>query len=207
LVIDKARNIGEKLENSTIVRTFASITSTNIPPLDGLAHILSSWNSSFLDNNFREFIFKCRNNTLRTGDRLSHIVNNDDSCFQCKNLTSSISRRETFNHFFRECPVTSHLLEGFLLNLNLVFPVDSSNFNNLFWYGTVNQTTCKASLLIFDLFRFCMWNFKRRKKIPKLSELLDMFSCIFKGIIKRKPNLTAIITSLPYLTNILQATG
>jgi hypothetical protein len=207
LVIDKAKNIGEKTENLTFVRTFSSITSTDIPSLEGLAHILSSWNSSFLDNNFREFIFKCRNNTLRTGDRLSHIINTDDKCFLCKHLTSSCIRRETLNHFFRECPITSHLLEGFLLKFNLVLPVDRFNFNNLFWYGTINQTTCKASLLVFHLFRYCMWNFKRRRKVPKLTDLVEMFSCIFNGIIKRRPNMFALITSPPYLTNILQATG
>jgi hypothetical protein len=110
-VIDRSVYQSRSVLNITVVNGFSRITKTSIPTEIVIKNFISGWNCTFLDNNFREFIFKCRNNFLRTGDRLSHILNNiTDTCNFCKGITPESSQRETFLHLFRECSVTSAML-------------------------------------------------------------------------------------------------
>jgi hypothetical protein len=70
-----------------VLVSFCEIVKLEVPLPITLKNFASVWNCTFLDNNFREFIFKCRNNLLGTGDRLSNFLPNfDDRCFLCKNI-------------------------------------------------------------------------------------------------------------------------
>jgi hypothetical protein len=101
---------------------FCEINHVNVPDTSVIPHFLSSWNVSFLDNNLREFIYKFRNNLIKTNDRLSHILSNvDQTCFLCKCLPISLKHHETFNHLFRTCPVTKNLISTVIL-ISLTFP-------------------------------------------------------------------------------------
>ncbi len=59
-VIDKSVYYTVDVSESTAVITFCNINDVERPPNAILEHFLSSWNSSFLENNLREFILKCR---------------------------------------------------------------------------------------------------------------------------------------------------
>jgi hypothetical protein len=61
-----------------VLVSFCNIVGLSVPPPIIARNFLSSWNQVFLGNNLREFIFKCRNNLLKTGDRLSHVLTNFD---------------------------------------------------------------------------------------------------------------------------------
>jgi hypothetical protein len=70
-----------------VLVSFCEIVKLEVPLPITLKNLASGWNYTFLDNNLREFIFKCRNNLLGTGDRLSNFLPNfDDKCFLCKNI-------------------------------------------------------------------------------------------------------------------------
>ncbi len=140
-VIDRSVYQTRSVLDITVVNGFSKITKTPIQTEIIIKNFISGWNCTFLDNNFREFIFKCRNNFLRTGDRLSHIINNiSDTCTFCNGITPEYSQRETFLHLFRECSVTSAML--FQLNVRCKLKWDSPDvdFNSIYWYGNCMGT-------------------------------------------------------------------
>jgi hypothetical protein len=205
--IQQAKYLGESPDKLTIVNTFSKLTKTEPPNVGCLTQILSSWNRVFLDNHLREFIFKCRNNSLRTRDRLSHFLSIDDNCQFCHNLTTNYKQRETFAHLLRHCPVTSSILEGFLLRFGIIPPPTVISFDDYYWYGTIDQYTCKSSLLIFDIFRYCIWITKNHHRVPRLDSICELFGNIFGAILDRRPGFIPIITNLPHIANILRAIG
>jgi hypothetical protein len=102
-VIDKSIYQNQSVMELPVLTSFCKIVNMPVPSEVISKNFLSSWNQIFLGNDTREFIFKCRNNLLRTGDRLSHIIDNvDDRCFLCKSLYPEGGNRETFLHLFRK---------------------------------------------------------------------------------------------------------
>jgi hypothetical protein len=131
-VIDRSVYQNNKLTDLTVVNSFAEITLTSRPEDLFLRNFISGWNCTFIGNNLREFIFKCRNNCLRTGDRLSHLLpSHNDDCFLCKGIITDRSNRETFLHLFRRCVVTSSLLLRFNKFFKLTWDSENFNFENL----------------------------------------------------------------------------
>ncbi len=187
--------------------SFAKITNTAIPSPDCLPHILSSWNCFFLDDQLRDFIYKCRHNILRTGDRLSHLVDVSNKCYFCKSLTVPFHNKETFQHLFRSCPVTSSVLEGILVKFNVVIPLNDNQFDSSYWYGIVGNNLCKPTLLFFDIYRYCIWVIKQRKSIPNVESTSETLLCILGGIFKRKPSLARAFNTVQHLQPLLQAMG
>jgi hypothetical protein len=89
VIIDKSVYNDINVTNSSSIKNFCEINSIVVPDSCISEHFLSSWNFSFLGNNIREYIFKCRNNILKTNDRLSHIIDNvDQTCFLCRSITN-----------------------------------------------------------------------------------------------------------------------
>jgi hypothetical protein len=207
LAINKASYLGDSAERLTIVNSFANITNTTVQSVVCLPHILSSWNKSFLDNNLREFIFKCRNNSLRTKDRLSHFLQLDESCNFCLNVFPNFRQRETFLHIFLKCTVVSSVLNSFLRYFNIVQPPSENSFDEFFWYGTINHATCKPTLLVFDIFRYCIWVSKLRRSVPRNHVIQVMFSDILGGILNRRRGLFQVFSGIPHIAGTLRAIG
>jgi hypothetical protein len=162
--IDKATYVGESCLDLTIVKSYARITLNNVQSEEITKKFLYSWNHGYLDNKLREFIYKCRHNTLRAGDRLSHILNTDSNYFFCKNLPQQSLVSESFHHIFFGCPITNNVLNMILIKNNVVFNVVDVNFSEVYWYCTINQSLCLPALIFFDIFRYCIWNHRIRKK-------------------------------------------
>jgi hypothetical protein len=207
LAFNKASYLGESTERLTIVNSFASITDTAVQATVCLPKILSSWNRTFLDNHLREFIFQCRNNSLKTKNRLSHYLQIDDSCNFCLNVFPDYKQRETFLHIFRKCTVTSNILNSFLRQYSIIQPPSENTFDEFFWYGTINHATCQPTLLIFDIFRYCIWTSKLRGKVPRPVTIHSMFRDILSGILNRKRGLFQAISGLQHIAGTLRAIG
>jgi hypothetical protein len=205
--IDNATYMGESCLELTIVRTYARITHNTVQSEDITKKFLSSWNKVYLDNKFREFIYKCRHNILRTGDRLSHILNTDSYCFFCKNLPQQLLVPESFYHLFFECPVTNSVLSMLLVKNNIVFNSTDTKFGEAYCYGTVNNSLSLPTLTFFDVFRFCIWNLRLRKKIPRFDTVIENMTTIINTILCLRPNLRRSFEDTPHLTNFFQATG
>ncbi len=203
-IIDSSRYLGDCPSKLSIVNTFAKITHTHPPTPTCLKNILSAWNKSYLENHFRDFLYKMRQNTLRTKDRLAHLIDTDANCFFCKCFSTPNLQKESFVHLFRGCPVTSNILLQFLRLNRIVIPSDNTVFEESYWYGTINQATCKPTLLLFDCFRYCIWNFKSRKKVPTLASLNDMIHGIISSIFTRRPHLLRDFNTMPHLNYFVQ---
>jgi hypothetical protein len=173
-------------------------------------YILQSYNNSHLENHFRDFLYKFRHNILRTEDRLSHLIATDTNCFFCKSFPVPIFQKETFTHLFRNCPFTSKILLKFLSVNHIVIPLDTSSLDEAYWYGSINQATCKPSLLLFDCFRYGIWHFKNRKKFPTVADVNMLINGLLSGLFAKRPHFLQSFLNVSHLThfaNILQARG
>ena len=114
------------------------------PDAEILHSTLRGWNLFFLPNDFREFIFKERNNALAVGARVAHFdADADERCTFCRILYPPIQTREDFIHLFYDCPITEMLTNNFLLRLRIDLHRNGNNpdpdFKKYYWYGTKNM--------------------------------------------------------------------
>ena len=201
-------------QNLRIVESFARITGTDIPNDTTLKNVLSVWNLFCFSNDFREFLFKQRNNTLDVGARVAHFDDTvDERCTFCRLLFQGTNSREDFVHIFRTCPITVGLIQNLIRLLRLQIPVPGRNpdpnFDKLYWYGLEgNGTDGSVPIIIFfDLFRYCLWKFKTRRKLPRIIELSEIFTSMLGTILFIKPKLRAAIFNNRLIANVLQALG
>jgi hypothetical protein len=129
-----------------------------------------------MQNHFREFIFLCRNNLLKVGARLAHFqLQVDSRCFFCRSLVNDTLVKETFNHVFFTCPVTTRMLTSILTKLEAKIDIHSENFLNAYWYGLVENKVNQSLQFFYDTFRHSVWKFKLRRMVPTVAS----FHCIF----------------------------
>jgi hypothetical protein len=163
-VIDRSVYQSNSVLDLTVVNSFEAITKTNPQPELIVKNFLSSWNLSFLDNNFKEFLFKCRNNILKTQDRLSHILPGiNDKCILCKNIVMGLENRESFNHIFRSCTVTDSVILRINRMCNLSWNINNFDFDSLFWYGNMCGDLDRNTLLFYDIVRYQIWCMKLKR--------------------------------------------
>ncbi len=201
-------------QNLRIVESFARITGTDIPNDTTLKNVLSVWNFFCFSNDFREFLFKQRNNTLGVGARVADFDDTvDERCTFCRLLFQGTNSREDFVHIFRTCPITVGLIQNLIRLFRLQIPVPDRNpdpyFDKIYWYGLDgNGTDGTVSIIIFfDLFRYCLWKFKTRRKLPRIIELSEIFTSMLGTILTIKPKLRAAIFNNRLIANVLQALG
>ncbi len=206
-VIDRSIYQSRNVLDTTTVNGFASITKTTLPNEIVVKNFVSGWNCTFLDNDFREFIFKCRNNILRTGDRLSHILpNSSDSCKFCIGILPGTVHRESFLHLFRECVVTSSVLLQLNIRCKLKWDNPNVDFNSLYWYGNHLGNLDRNVLLFYDVFRYQIWSMKLRKIIEPSALIENVFNHL-RAIFFVKPSIKLSFARNNNLASILQAMG
>jgi hypothetical protein len=206
-VIDKSVYQDYSITDLPVLSSFCEIVGLPVPDTIISKNLFSSWNQCFLDNNTREFIFKCRNNILRTGDRLSHILTNyDDSCFLCKCADGTPGGRETCVHLFRNCKVTSNLILRFNVHFNIAWNNPDIVFNKIYWFGDVNGQLDRGSLLVYDLFRYQIWSMKQRR-ILDFDALLRNTIGILRTIFSIRPSLRTSFQKNNSLAGLVRAIG
>jgi hypothetical protein len=177
-----------------IVVTFAQLTNTTIPNVEYLKKTLSVWNNFCFSNDLREFLFKQRNNILGLGARVAHFDENaDERCTFCRILYQDTRQREDFIHLFRTCPITTGLLQNlfrrFRLQIRAPGPDPDEAFDKMYWYGIDGNEYFLALQIFFDIFRYCLWKFKTRRRLPRIIELSDIYLAILDTILAIKPKL------------------
>jgi hypothetical protein len=150
---------------------------------------------NFLTNDLREFIYLGRNNFLRVGAVAAHIRENvDNRCTLCHIVNADTIHRETFTHLFYMCPVTKLLLRGLTRTVGLSLTLDTPGFIDMYWFGKKNDKFSLSIFLIFELFRYCIWNFKKRKTVPTQTTFASMFVSQLNTIKYVKPALFITIS-------------
>jgi hypothetical protein len=206
-VIDKSIYQDQSVMELPVLTSFCKIVNMPVPSEVISKNFLSSWNQIFLGNDTREFIFKCRNNLLRTGDRLSHIIDNvDDRCLLCKSLYPEGGNRETFLHLFRKCTVVSNLILRFNVRFGIVWNVPDMDFDSIYWFGDLNGTLDRGSLLLYDLFRYQIWSMKQRR-VLNFEILINNVTDMLRTIFAIKPALRTSFIHNKTLASVARATG
>ncbi len=70
-----------------------------------------------------------------------------------------------------------------------------------------NNELNKSLALVFSTFRFCIWKFRLRKRIPRSLELFDILDTLLLNIEKIKPKIGSAIKNSLLFPDLLQARG
>ena len=198
--------------NLRITTTFSRVTGTAVPSLDILRMCLSSWNISFLHNEVRDFIFKCRNNQLLTNDRL-HAIDGlvNATCTFCRISNIHNADPESFAHLFFECQIVRTFLRQWCSGMEPVPDLDTANGINLFWYGstTLESTENEAKYInfLFDCFWFTIWKFRCRKKVPNYPALKRELDFLIHTSLGGSRSFSRKISEINMCSNLIPALG
>ena len=97
--------------NLRTVTTFSNLANTNPPLLAPLKKCLGLWNSSWMHNDMRNFLYLLRNNGLMLNNRLNAFDRTvSPNCTFCRIVDREAAPRDGFLHFFYDCPVTFRLM-------------------------------------------------------------------------------------------------
>ena len=157
----------------------------------------------------REFLFKFRNNQLMTNYRLNSFDNSTSPyCTFCR-IIGRANTDETFRHLFFECNTTQQLLLNFILLLEPVPDINSVFFAEAYWYGKYSDNTLweESILLVFDCFRFVIWKYKLRRKVPNWPTVLRELHFILETIFSLNKRIKYIASSANIIANLLPARG
>ena len=168
-ILDTVPTILADPNNLQIVRTFRILTGTAPQTIGNTKMCLNAWGRPALQNNMREFLFKQRTNQLSLNNRLNAFdATVDPRCNFCRIIDHDTTTRDSFAHVFFECPVTENLLRHFCSIFEPHLDIETETFKNLYWYGHDDGILDSGQyvLLIMDCFRFILWSFKKRRKIP-----------------------------------------
>ena len=209
-ILEDDKEKEQKLPDLTIVRTFYTLTGSEPQDNQTLKNCLAAWRPAFLQNNMREFIFKFRNNQLALNNRVNAYDNTvDPRCSFCKIIDYQSTTRENFKHLFLTCPVTRVLMEHFILRLEPVPNLDTVIFEDMYWFGRiVNERSAEPLLLfIMDCFRFTIWNFKVRRKVPNWPLFERELLFLISSTANRNTSLKYKLSACNLIANYLPAHG
>jgi hypothetical protein len=135
---------------------------------------LGSWKLICLPNNFRNFLFNCRNNKLPLNNRLSKYIKEiSPLCTFCKIQDPETSNRDGFKHCFFDCQMVKKILVLLKNKLGLNSNLLSDDFQTLYWYGYNDNILDhqQSFLIFFDSFRYMIYKFRLRHVVPLYSTL------------------------------------
>jgi len=158
----------------------------------------------------KTFLYKFRNNCLSLNNRINAFDPDiDPRCTFCKILDPETEVRDSFRHFFLSCPVSNMLIENFVrTRTNIAINMYSQEFANFYWYGLLNtDPDGTVYLLILDTLRFCLWKFKKSRKIPTPTLLWNEFFFMFTVICRSMGKYKSKIYANNMVSQLLQARG
>ncbi len=166
------------------------------------------WNLSFLSKEVREFIFKERNNCLPLNNRAAHFVQNlSDKCSFCRIINPGTNTRENFSQLFFDCPISNLVLNGFIRLSGIRVLGNDPNIRNIYWNGIIQNSLNKELLLLFELFRYCVWKSKIRRTVPRARTILYFLTNILSTIFSIKPEIETKFRNNLICAPLLQAMG
>jgi len=164
-----------------------------------VSEFLGMWDKKFLHNDLRHFLFLERNNALSTNNR-ANAINPEISpmCNFCR--ISNRNCRDGFRHLFRECATTDFLLRELCKICEVPVPEP-----NQFWFGVENGSQDTNKLLLYEIFRYGVWKFKQRRKVPNIRMFLGELCVILTTVTNTNPSVNAALK--PILARCKQALG
>jgi len=143
---------------------------------------LEFWKNIAFENDFREFLFRERNNNLWTNNRLFAAgLGTDPMCTYCKIKSGHTANRESFGHLFFDCSITTKLINQARIHVGETAEKDSSLFRTTYWFGTgstVDENGTKnvnfdwAKLLFWEVFRYRLWKNRQYRILPNIEKVM-----------------------------------
>ena len=169
------RNAKIKMLELPVVRTYSRVTENIFTDEKAIEKLYSQWQSFYVTNNMREFIFKFLNNSLPINTRVSHFVNDHGrGCTFCTCSRQVTVPDETFRHLFFECIHTSSLLEGMQRDFFLDIPLDTDENRKKFIFGDLAHDKKLDNLFICWIrwtFKFLIWDSRCKKQLSSWNTL------------------------------------
>ena len=145
------------------------------------------WTFSFLPINIREFAFRSINNYNYFNANISNFRLESPECTLCKLDRNLPAPRETTQHFFLDCPVTTNFTTNYFTEFlqNMEFNFDSSwllvGVPKTLTSNIINVVNIEITLVLFFIFQS-----RLKKKLPLNSNLLEFISFQRKFLFKNK---------------------
>jgi exonuclease III len=127
------------------------------------------WTKNYYTSEMRTFLFKFYRNTVGLNYRVNHInPDRDQSCTFCVKSKNLPAARESFNHFFWDCPTTGNIISNML---RMYFNTDP--FKE-FFTGTYNENIfSEVHCIIYDTCKYVLWQFKLKRRLPNIHSFAD----------------------------------
>jgi hypothetical protein len=190
------------------INTFADLVNLPVPDLQSVKKLYQSWYHTCLLNKVREFIFKFRYNYLGLNNRVNAFIRDaDPRCTFCRIRDNDTVNRDSLAHFFKNCATTSNLItqmrQKYFRN-----KINDEDFAEHYWYGTGTGTEHQSiNLLVWDLFRFVLYQFKQRRTVPNFVTFDKEFLFYIGITITSNSHLREKIRHVRLYENLLQALG
>ena len=198
------------LQNLTVLTSFYNLVGSDPQPKKSIKNCFAAWRRATLQNNMREFLFKFRNNQLPLNNRVNaYDVTVDPRCSFCRIIDSRTVTRENFSHLFLTCPVTRILLDSFVRRLEPVPDIDTVFFKDMYWYGKLTDENFNEPQILFvmDCFRFVLWSFKTRRKIPNWPLFERELLFLIGTTASRNKNFSNKLHAVNMIANFMPAPG
>jgi hypothetical protein len=172
------------------VKTFCELINVIKPSADILKSCWGEWNSRFLPNRCREFLFKFRNNILGVNARVCKFVPDiEGSCVLCKEGKEPAPlNSESFLHLFFECSYSGKYRDKVV---NTFFPemrnVDTVTQKKFWFFGLLPGMEKKNLFIstLVNMINFLIWNMKLRKELVPLGSFIEDINLEAYNLIKR----------------------
>ena len=120
------------------VTTFSNLINAPIPSTAALKKCLGLWNSVWLHNDMRNFLYLLRTNGLLLNNRLNTIDPTVSPHWTvCRIVDRQTAPRDSFLHFFYDCAITNRLLQRWCGLFEPPLQLNDFSFRNFYWYCTV----------------------------------------------------------------------
>ena len=196
--------------NLRTVLTFSNLANVPVPPLILLKKCLGLWNSAWIHNDMRNFLYLLRNNGLPLNNRLNAFDPTVSAkCSFCRIVDRDTAPRDSFSHFFYDCQITTRLLQQWCSIFEPPLQFNEPSFRQLYWYGInpAEETGSTPVIFVSDTFKYVLWKFKQRKKIPNFQTFIGEVFFVIQTAASNSQKICRGIAENNLITNFLQARG
>jgi hypothetical protein len=138
---------------------YASIAGTEPVLTQAKPYINGMWTLNFFPSDIKTFLFKLHHNILGLNSRVHHInEDRDPSCTFCCKAKNLPAERETFQHFFWDCPSVNSIIKVFF---ETFFRDGVELTKEFFLYGTSpGQHYNPAVAVVCAVLKYTLWVIK-----------------------------------------------
>jgi hypothetical protein len=164
-------------------------------PLNGI------WTTYFFPSDLKIFLFKLHHNIIGINSCVHHFnVDRNPSCTFCIKNKNFLAERETFQHFFWDCPTSNYVINMFLDSYTRI---DVNKKKEIYFTGIVHDGTkddfVLPVFLVCCILKYTLWNFKLKHKLPGWYSFHSEFFYTFNLIINCSNKMLKLIRNCDWL--------